>query len=489
MLERIVLNPASELPLYRQLAEAIARQIQAGEIHPGDRLPPTRELSSILSLNRTTISAAYALLEEQGLIRGHVGRGSFVADWETPPPVVGLDWEEILPKLEAGKSLTQPVPISFANSRPADDHFPMAAFRRLAKQVIDSPNAQEILQLGSPLGYAPLRRYLTEEAQSSGVARTADDLIVTNGCQQALDLLARVLLTPQETVVIEDPVYHGLLKVLERTGAKLIPAPVGAQGVDPNALEKLFAQHQPRTAIITPSFQNPTGTSLSLAHRRRIVELAARFGVILIENDIYAGLHYRHEPLPALKELDETGSVILLRSYSKISFPGLRVGWVIAPRPVIQRLAALKQITDLHSDQLSQAVLLEFARSGELARHLENTRKTGSLRLQVALSACEQFLPEGSGFTRPEGGMSLWVELPAPLDARDLLARTQEQGVNFLPGNYFSTTRGYEHCLRLSFGGLAPEVIEKGIQILGNAAARELADATRKAFEPASALV
>jgi 2-aminoadipate transaminase len=489
MLAGLALNSDSDLPLYRQLAEAIARQIQGGEVHPGDRLPPTRELSNLLGLNRTTVSAAYSLLEEQGLIRGHVGRGSFVAEWETPSAMAGLDWETILPKLEPVNSLAQAAGISFANSRPAGTHFPMAAFRQLAKEVIDSPDAQEILQLGSPLGYAPLRRYLLEEAQAAGVARPGDDLIITNGCQQALDLLARVLLSPQACVVVEDPVYHGLLKVLERTGAKLIPAPVGSHGIDPEALETLFAQHKPRVAIITPSFQNPTGTTVPLPQRRRLVELVARYGVVLIENDIYSGLHYGREPLPALKQLEESGSVILLRSYSKVSFPGLRVGWVIAPRPVIQRLADLKQTTDLHSDQLAQAVLLQFARSGELARHLESTRQLGAQRLRAALDACEQFLPEGSTFTRPEGGMNLWVRLPMLLDARDLLARVQQHGVNFLPGNYFSTTRGHEHCLRLSFGGLSPEEIRQGIQILGSVAARKLADSTRQAFEPASALV
>jgi 2-aminoadipate transaminase len=227
-----------------------------------------------------------------------------------------------------------------------------------------------------------------------------------------------------------------------------------------------------------------------LDRRRRIVELAQRSGVVLLENDIYSELRYEGTPLPTLKELDESGNTILLRSYSKVSFPGLRVGWVIAPRAVIECLAEAKQISDLHSDQLSQAVLLRFAESGELAQHIERTLRAGRERLNAVLRACAAYLPTGAKFTRPQGGMSLWVELPAPLNAEQLLARVQERGVNFLPGRYFSARRAHTRGLRLSFGGLAPEQITRGVQILGEAARRELAvSAVSANFEPAAALV
>jgi 2-aminoadipate transaminase len=482
-------DAGSGAPLYRQLADSIASQIAAGEMKAGDRLPPTRELALKLGLNRTTVSAAYSRLEEQGLIKGHVGRGSFVSGQSANSEMAGLDWDAILPRLDTTGSFSQPAEISFAASRPDLDAFPMAQFRRLAKEVIDSPEAREILQLGSPLGYPPLRRYLVEQGRSSGIARETDDLIVTNGCQQALDLLARVLAPAGETVVLEDPVYHGLLKVFERVGANIIPAPVGEEGVRPETIEAILSRHRPRAIVLTPSFQNPTGTSIPALNRRRIVEIAQRAGVVLIENDIYSELRYEGDAISTLKRLDEGGNVILLRSYSKVSFPGLRVGWVLAPRPVVQRLAECKQTCDLHSDQLSQAVLLRFAESGELERHLGKSRVANAQRLAAALTACARHLPQASKFTRPQGGLNLWVELPAPLDARDLLMRVQEQGVNFLPGHYFSADRGPSSCLRLSFGGLSPRQIENGIRIIGITAAKHLAAVTQKEFEPAPALV
>jgi 2-aminoadipate transaminase len=334
-----------------------------------------------------------------------------------------------------------------------------------------------------------LRRYLLSEVRERGLARDTDDLVITNGCQQALDLLARLLTPNGETVVIENPSYHGLVKVFKRAGANIVPVGVGEDGVRPEALEAVIARHKPRAVVLTPSFHNPIGASLPLVARERILDVLSRWDVVVIENDIYSELRYEGESLPSLKELDDRGNVILLRSYSKISFPGLRVGWVIAPRPVVQRLAELKQICDLHSDQLSQAVLLRFSQSGELNRHLEKSKAANARRLSAALAACALYLPPGSKFTRPQGGLNLWIELPAVLDARDILLRVQEQGVNFLPGSYFSVDGGHANCLRLSFGGLPQSRMEEGIRIIGNAAAKQFAALNREDLEPAPALV
>jgi 2-aminoadipate transaminase len=487
----VELNPALDTPLYRQLAKAMTGLIERGAIGSGERLPPTRELAGQLGLNRTTVSAAYSLLEDTGLIQGHVGRGSFVVPREEPTDVARTDWDAILPPTDSGfPAPARSIEISFANSRPSENGFPLAEFRRLAKQVIESPEAADILQLGSPHGYAPLRRYLLEQAAAAGIARPGDDLIVTNGCQQALDLLARLFASAGHPIAVEDPVYHGLLRVFSRAGAHLVPVPVDANGMDVDALEELVRGQHVRVLIVTPSFQNPTGATLPLERRRRIVEIARRSGLVLIESDIYSELRYCGKPLPTLKALDSTGNTILLRSYSKVSFPGLRVGWVIAPRGVIARLAEAKQLSDLHSDQLSQAVLLRFAESGELERHLARTRREGAERLNAVLRSLKRHLPEGTKFTHPEGGMNLWVELPAPLTAEHLLSRVEERGVNFLPGRFFSLRRSHLRALRISFGGLTPDQISRGVRTLGEAASEELSSTEAQAvFEPTAALV
>lgn len=495
---QITLNTGSGVPLYRQLADSIRTLIERGLLQNGHRLPATRELASQLHLNRATVSAAYNMLEQSGILEGHVGRGSFVAR-DAPPPTgpqaKAMDWDAVLGPLEFGAAASAEIEINLATSRPDASRFPLPVFRRLTREVVESPEAPQILQLGSPHGYAPLRRYLMDRALEEGVAGTSDDLLMTNGCQQALDLTARLffpvdLPAADKTVVLESPVYHGLLRVFSRAGAHIVPVPVDQDGLDPDALEAAIGRTRPRLVVVTPSFQNPTGATLSLARRKRLLEITQRSGTVVIENDIYSELRYRGKPLPTLKELDTTGHVILLRSYSKISFPGLRVGWVIGARPFIARLAESKQISDLHSDQLSQAVLLRFAKSGELARHLEQTRIAGLKRLDAAQAACEKYLPKGSSYTRPDGGMSFWIELPAPLNAENVLPRAEKRGVSYLPGSLFSNRPAHRRGLRVSFGGLTPEQITRGIELISESASEELAMlAAHARLEPMSAVV
>jgi len=490
MFPKFDLDAQSEIPLYRQLYDRVRESILSGALEKGERLPATRELAGILGLNRTTVSAAYGLLETEGLIQGHVGRGSFVLA-EPTPPHDGLDWDQVLPA-EDVQSAVPPAPagaISFATSSPAEDLFPLEEFRACCDEALSAPGAASILQLGSPGGYPPLRRYLLDEARRDGLARPGDDLLVTSGCQQAMDLVARALVRPGDTVVVEDPVYPGLKNVLLRAGAQLLGAPVGREGVEIDALERLLARSRPRLLVVTPNFQNPTGTTLPQASRRAILRMARAAGAVIVENDAYGELRYEGEADAPLKRLDDAGDTVLLRSFSKLTFPGLRVGWTIAPHALVTRLAEFKQLADLHTDQLSQAALLRFALSGRLAAHRERVLAGGRERLHAALEACERSLPAGATFTRPEGGMNLWIRLPAPLDASELLGRAQRAGASYLPGAYFAVSRRECGALRLSFAGLRPLEIREGLKILGEVFSSELARARLERLEPAPAIV
>ncbi len=487
------LNPRSRTPLYRQLYEHIKGAIERGEMVRGERLPATRKLADMVGLNRTTITAAYELLESEGLIRSHVGQGSFV---EGVPEVAEapLVWQDLMID-EEPEALQAPVAgmaeemISFATSRPSEELFPVEEIHTAAAEVLRERGG-EILQLGSPTGYPPLRQYLLETARRLGAARECDEVIVTSGCQQALDLLRRVLIQPGDKVAVEDPVYPGIHHVLARAGAKLFGVPVSEAGMDVDRLEAVIEREQPKLVIVTPDFQNPTGATLPLEARQRLLRLARGAGIVVAENDIYSGLRYEGAELPSLKQLDKTGNVIQLRSFSKIAFPGLRVGWVLGPRPLIARLAEAKQWSDLHTDQLSQAVLWRFAESGRLEAHRKRVVAAGRQRLAATQAACARHLPCGTRFTRPQGGMSLWVSLPEPLDSAELLPKAQRENVTYLPGKYFSVSRPQPSGLRLSFAGLSVEKIERGIAILGRVFQTE-ADRVRGAglFEPAPAMV
>jgi len=480
------LDPVSETPLYRQLASFIQQLVDTGRLTAGDRLPPTRDLATQLGLNRTTVSAAYELLETDGILTGQVGRGSFIAAGPSRH-AGGIDW---LRFLESRPSTSPRVPsysgndvISFAASRPSQDLFPLDDFRSSAEAVVSSPDLASILQLGSPGGYDPLRRYLLEKAQAEGIARPTDDILVTNGCQQALDLLCRVLISTGDSVVVEDPVYPGVRNLFQEAGANLIGAP------DPARLASILQGRNVRAVVLTPTFQNPTGETLSEEAREAIVQAVRRAGAVLIENDIYSQLRYSGSPIPTLKQIDPSGDTVILRSFSKIAFPGLRVGWMIGPRPLITRLMEARQLADLHGDQFSQAVLLEFARSGRLDQHLSHMLETGRERVRALLSSLATHMPEGVTYSRPDGGMNLWLKLPGGIDTFDLLQHAHREGVTYIPGRHFAVSRPHHHALRLSFAGLKPEAISTGISRLSRAIASEMETLDRHQREPVPALV
>jgi 2-aminoadipate transaminase len=486
------LSPDSEMPLYRQLYEQIAGRIHSGEFGQGFRLPATRELAGLLGLNRATVSAAYELLDTDGLISGQVGRGSYVTAGAGSGAASALDWDSLLERSETAASGAAAgfggEAISFVMSRPSQDLFPLEDFRASCAAVLRREDLAGILQLGSPSGYEPLRRHLIEDARRQGLSGPADDLIITNGCQQALDLLVRVLVRPGDSVVVEDPVYTGLKSLVAGVGGRLVGIPVGADGLDVAQLERVLERERPRFVVVTPNFQNPTGATLPMAARRALLEATARARVPLIENDAYGQLRYSGEPLAALKQVDERGGTVLLRSFSKISFPGLRVGWALGPKPLIDRLRQAKEASDLHTDQLSQAVLLEFAESGRLGAHLARVHEAGAARLRATLDGCREFLPEGTRWTRPEGGMNVWVRLPEPLDAGELLQRARKEGVAYLPGRLFAVSRREPGALRLSFAGLEPDRIRAGLEILGRVFSGSVEAASRNSG-PAQAMV
>lgn len=484
------LDLQSAVPIYRQLHEHIALLVRSGKLGRGERLPATRELAGLLGLNRATVAAAYELLETEGLISSHVGRGSFVTGAPAGPQN-GLDWGALLdrPADPAPAFSLDENGISFAASRPSEELFPLDEVRSTSAEVMAQPDLPAILQLGSPSGYEPLRRRLLDHALANGVARSGDELIITNGCQQALDLIGRVLVEPGDTVVVEDPVYPGLKNLFARMGARLAGVPADASGMNMEALGRTLESGAVKLVVVTSSFQNPTGGTLSRAARVELLRLTTASGAVLVENDIYSELRYSGDPLPSLKELDESGNAVLLRSFSKVAFPGLRVGWIVAPRPLVERLVEAKQLADLHTDQLSQALLLRFLESGRLEAHLRCMLAAGATRLAATLAACQRHLPPGSRYTRPLGGMNVWVELPAALDAGELLPRAERAGVAYLPGKYFAVSRPAASALRLCFAGLEPDRIRKGIAILGEIFSSEMERTRGARNHPAPAIV
>ena len=483
------LQSESHIPLYVQLRDQLRALVHSGELRAGDRIPASRELAGQLGVHRTTVANAYAELESEGLIQGHVGRGTFICgmpvrNFSPPPRSNGhghghngaLRWEALFADDRAEESLSRMMPrvppgaIAFTIARPPDETFPLEEFRHSANAVLRR-EGRRILQFGSTDGYDPLKRELISLFRSEGLNVKPEQLLITDGCQQAIDLVCRAFLRPGDSVALENPSYPGAIAIL--AGARVRPLAVGVDpdgtrtghlGLDIDALETVLMQNRVKFILVTPDFHNPTGTALPVARRRALLELAARFQVPVVEDGIYARLRLRGNPIPSLKALDTAGNVIQIDSFSKTAFPGLRVGWCIGPESAIERLRLVKQSTDLHTDQLSQAAIAEFMRRGYFTKHLAKMKKVYRSRLEAMEQALEKHTPEETSWTRPEGGMSLWLTLPPGFDAGELLIHARERGVVFLAGRHFFSQHPQPNTLRLGFSAVDEKRIAKGIE-------------------------
>ncbi|MBI4467785.1 MAG: PLP-dependent aminotransferase family protein [Acidobacteria bacterium] len=481
------LDHDSHTPLYEQIASQVRALIAADRIRVGDRLPPSRVLAGELKVHRTTISNAYAELEADGLIGPHVGRGTFVtarpaaAEPARAAPDAGLPplfWEALMVEEPHTDRLhefhqypSRPDTISFAYALPDSDMFPLEAIRRSVDRVFRK-EGPSLLQLGERLGYEPLRKYLAGRMRASGILRADDEILITNGCQQSLDLIDRTLVASGDAVAIENPTYPGALSVFLRKDTRVIGVPVSERGVEIAALEEVLAHQRVKLIYSVPNFQNPTGVTLQVAERRRLIQLARRYRVPIIEDDIYGDLHFDGPALPPLKALDQDGLVIYSSSISKMGFPGLRIGWVVAPRPLVERLSVRKQSCDLHANLLAQATIYELARQGLLEKHLKRIRKTYAERRDAMLQALEEHFPGEACWRKPSGGMAIWVELPDGIDASALLDVAKEGGVIFSPGAHFYVGPPRANTMRLTFTTTGIPQIREGVRRLGAALKR-----------------
>jgi 2-aminoadipate transaminase len=371
------------------------------------------------------------------------------------------------------KTTGSPDVISFAGGLPAPELFPVEAVARAAQEVLaeDGPGA---LQYGPTEGYAPLRQWVAEHlAATAGLRVPAERVLIVSGSQQGLDLAAKVMLDPGDTVLVENPCYLGALQTFASSAANVVGLPCDDEGILPDELWRILetSARLPKFLYLIPQFQNPTGTSLSASRRAEVVNLAAAFGVPLLEDDPYGRLRYDGEDLPALVSLPEAQDWLYLGTASKILAPGLRVAWLVASDAAIyERLVSAKQAADLHTSSFTQRLVWRhLRRPGELETHLETLCAAYRRRRDAMLAALARHLPPGCRWTRPEGGLFLWVELPPAIDAADLFAAALRENVAFVPGEPFWVGEPRRNTLRLNFSNATEERIAEGVRRLGAA--------------------
>jgi len=382
------------------------------------------------------------------------------------------------------KLTEQPDLISFAGGLPAPELFPIAEVHGAAGRVLEEHGGLA-LQYGPTEGYRPLRELLVRHMTRYGIEVGIDNVLVTAGSQQALDLVGKLFINPGDHVLTEEPTYLGALQAFRTYQAEFLTVPVDHEGLRVDRLEAAL-RHGPKLLYVLPNFQNPAGTTLSLERRKAVVELACRYGVPILEDDPYGQLRYEGAHLPPLLKLDAElhgcsqgerafgGGVIYLGTLSKTFAPGFRLGWVVAPAEVIRRLVQLKQGSDLHTSTFGQMIAYEVARGGFLDRHVRRIRKVYGERRDAMLAAARRHFPEGVRWTEPQGGLFLWVTLPEGMDAAEVLKHALEQRVAFVPGASFHPLGGGAGTMRMNFSFSPPERIEEGMRRLGEVLRRQL---------------
>ncbi|MBI5842940.1 MAG: PLP-dependent aminotransferase family protein [Chloroflexi bacterium] len=373
------------------------------------------------------------------------------------------------------KLTEQPDIISFAGGLPAPEVFPVKEFQEACNAVLREHGAQA-LQYSTTEGYKPLREMIARHTARYSVEVTADNILITSGSQQALDFIGRLFINRGDYVVVESPTYLGALQAWNAYGAQYISVRADENGMIVDELEAAL-RVGPKFIYILPNFQNPSGSTLSLERRMKLVELADKYGVPIIEDDPYGQLRYDGEHIPSVVSLDSefrgpngghySGNVIYLSTFSKLLAPGLRLAWVAAPPEVIRKLVMAKQAADLHTSSFNQYVAYEVAKGGFLDEHVKVIRATYKERRDIMLEMMDEMFPPEVRWTRPKGGMFLWGILPEFMDAAEVLKVAIERKVAFVPGTAFHPNGGGANTMRLNFSYSKPEAIREGITRMG----------------------
>jgi len=477
---QLELDRASIVPVYRQIYERLREQILAGSLPEATRLPPERAFARRLGVNRSTVVHAYRELAADGLIEQRVGSGSRVASdlkVERSGDSTGVPWWVGLPPWSVGAfpavlgelaAADHGERIAFVQGVPPVEPSPLADLAKSFARV--GGNESFVLSYGSSEGYAPLREAIAARMLARGCAIDPRDVLVLTGSTQGITLAAQSLAERGDEIIIEAPTYPGALQIFQIAGLRAIPVPVDEEGMRVDHVEAVLRNRRPRFIYTMPSLHNPTGVTMSNERRERLVTLARRAGVPIVEDDPYGEL--ASEPGPPLLARS-TEDVIYLSSFSKTIAPSLRLGWMCAPRTIYDRLLLRKQSVDMASSLYVQAGVSDYLRSA-YDPHVAALRIELSERRAVAFAAIDRHWPATARVLRNGGGFYLWATVPRELRARALLDLVERNGASFLFGEAFFASSGGDHNFRLALTPVPRDEIEEGMRRIGSAIASAL---------------
>lgn len=474
-------------PLYQQVIEKIKTFIDRGDIKPGAHLPPTRTLAKKLGVSRTTIYQAYQELQALGYLQSRPGSYTIVQErmkevgynpqahglirWDRVTTAQAEKIYRIFLDFSPEKSLPPgkgEKPVDFASLDPDPRLHPVKDFKRCVNLVLQKWGA-DALQYGKHQGYPPLCETIARRLRLHGISVSEKEILITNGAQQAIDLVIRMLGRPEKAVVVEAPTYANILPLLAFSAARVTAVPMRDDGMDLGVLEKVLARDDISFVYTIPNFQNPTGITTTHEHREKLLALCSRHKVPIVEDGFEEEMKYFGKVDLPIKSIDRDNIVIYLGTFSKALFPGLRIGWITADRECIQRLMAIKRFSDLSSGTFVQAVLHSFCQLGYYDLHLRRLHRIFRKRMETTLETMESCFPREVVWTRPVGGYTLWVEIPRKIEDEDLYEALLAFGVTVSPGSYYFPQKEASSHFRISIAGLNEDEIREGMRRLGRA--------------------
>jgi 2-aminoadipate transaminase len=463
----ISLSKGNGQPLFMQLHEQIIDRIAAGELIAGARLPPVRRLAEQLGINHMTVAKAYKDLAEAGFVEGRAGGGTHVrAPYGTgsrrargsEPAVAGPLLSERLYELSHAPGV-----IGFTANYPQPDPECTKEFEVCLQSVI-ADGLSPYFAYDPPNGRIGFRRSIVEYLAQQGLMTVAEDVIVTSGAQQAIELVVRLLVPHGSPVIVERPSYYGVINALRSVGARILEVPLEADGMDIEMLEGHLARHRPRLIYTNPTFQNPTGVTASLEKRHGILALARKHGVSILEDDHNSELRFSGSPVPSIRSLAEPGdNVFYVHGFGKVFLPGTRLGYVVTPAHARRPLLELKAHSDLHTTGIMQEAMARFLARKNYPKILERMKRNYAAKQRKVVTSLLAGMPPRTLIGNPEGGLSLWVTLPEGTEVSELYYRAVRRGVAFVAGEVFYASRINPRTLRVSFGLLGDDVVEEGV--------------------------
>ena len=463
----IELSKGTGRPLFMQLHEQIVDRIAAGELTPGMRLPPVRRLAEQLGINHMTVAKAYRDLAEAGFVEGRAGGGTHVRAPNgtgsrrargSEPDAAGPLLSERLYELSHAPGV-----IGFTSNYPAPDSECAKEFETCLQSVI-ADGLAPYFSYDPPNGRVGFRRCIVDYLAQQGLVTAPEDVIVTSGAQQAIELVTRFLVPHGTPVIVERPTYYGVINALRSVGARILEVPLEPDGMDFAKLEAHLSRHRPGMIYTNPTFQNPTGVTTSIEKRRSILALARKHGVAILEDDHNSELRFSGSPIPSIRALSDPGdNVFYVRGFGKVFLPGTRLGYVVTPAHARRSLFALKAHSDLHTNGIMQEAMARFLGRRNYPKILERMKKAYAAKQHQLIRSLSAGMPPGTLIGRPEGGLSLWVTLPEGTDVSELYYRAVRRGVAFVAGEVFYASHANPCTLRVSFGLLDKDLLEEGV--------------------------